>query len=71
MRYYHGSTVGGLTELEPRLPFGAQSQEARVYLTTSKQLALHYIWDARRLPLKMPMLKILDDGTLVFQEMFS
>ena len=71
MRYYHGSTVGGLTALEPRLPFGAQSQEPRVYLTTSKQLSLHYIWDTRRLPMKMPMLKICDDGTLVFQEMFS
>ena len=71
MKYYHGSTVGGLTELEPRLPFGGPSQEPRVYLTTSRQLALHYIWDVERLALKMPMLKILDDGTLIFQEMFS
>lgn len=71
MKYYHGSTVKDLTELEPRLPIGAHAQEPRVYLTTSKQLALHYIWDTQRLPIKMPMLDIRSDGTLVFQEMFS
>lgn len=71
MRYYHGSTMKGLTELHPHLPFGAHLQEPRVYLTTSRQLALHYIWDTQRLGMKMPMLDIRSDGTLVFQEMFS
>lgn len=71
MRYYHGSVIKGLTELRPQLPIGDHLQEPRVYLTTSRQLALHYIWDTERLGVKMPMLDIRDDGTLVFQEMFS
>lgn len=70
MRLYHGSTVKGLTQLQPRLPVGAHSPEPLVYLTTSKQLALHYIWDMERIGVKMPMLDIRKDGTLVFQEMF-
>lgn len=71
MRYYHGSTIKGLTELHPHLPVGAHSQQPHVYLTSSKQLALHYIWDTQRFGVKMPMLDIRADGTLVFQEMFS
>lgn len=71
MKYYHGSTIQGLTELHPHLPVGAHLQEPRVYLTTNRQLALHYIWDTKRFGVKMPMLDIRGDGTLVFQEMFS
>ena len=71
MKYYHGSTVKGLTELRPHLPFGAHLQEPLVYLTTNRQLALHYIWDTQRLGVRMPMLDIRNDGILVFQEMFS
>lgn len=71
MKYYHGSTRGGLTELLPQLPVDAHLREPRVYLTTSRQLALHYIWDTQRIGVKMPMLDIRGDGTLVFQEMFS
>ena len=44
MKFYHGSTIKGLTELRPHLPVGAHIQEPLVYLTSSKQLALHYIW---------------------------
>ncbi len=71
MMYYHGSTVKGLTELHPHLPVGAHSQQPHVYLTASRQLALHYIWDTQRFGVKMPMLDIQKDGTLIFQEMFS
>lgn len=71
MKYYHGSTTIGLKELQPRISVGARLQEPRVYLTTSRQLALHYIWDTQRLGMKMPMLDIRTDGTLVFQEVFS
>lgn len=71
MKYYHGSVTQGLTELQPRLPIGAHLQEPRVYLTSSRQLALHYIWDTNRFGVKMPMLDIREDGVLVFQEMFS
>ena len=70
MKFYHGSTSKGLTELRPHLPVGAHIQEPLVYLTSSKQLALHYIWDTERLGVKMPMVDIRKDGTLVFQEMF-
>ena len=71
MMYYHGSLVEGLTKLQPKLPVGAHAQKPLVYLTTSRQLALHYIWDTERLGVKMPMLDIRKDGTFVFQEMFS
>lgn len=71
MKFYHGSTIKGLTELQPHLPVGAHVQKPLVYLTSSKQLALHYIWDTERLGVKMPMIDIRDDGTIVFQEMFS
>ena len=70
MKFYHGSMIEGLTQLQPHLPVGAHSQNPLVYLTTSRQLALHYIWDTERLGVKMPMLDIRKDGTLVFQEMF-
>ena len=70
MKFYHGTTVKGLTELRPHQPASAHIQEPLVYLTTSKQLALHYIWDKDRLGIKMPMVDIREDGTLIFQEMF-
>ena len=70
MKFYHGSTIRGLTELRPHLPVSAHIQKPLVYLTTSRQLALHYIWDKERLGIKMPMVDIREDGVLVFQEMF-
>lgn len=71
MDFYHGSTVGGLTELIPFAKSSSNLKEAAVYLTTSKQLALHYILDGKNRPPKTPMLKIREDGVLVFQELFS
>ena len=71
MKYYHGSIVTGLTELIPQTAWYNNLPEPLVYLTTSRQLALHYIWDMGRIGVKMPMLDIRKDGTLVFQEMFS
>lgn len=71
MEYFHGSVKPGLTELKPQASPFSNRKEPLVYLTTSRQLALHYIWDERRLGVKMPMLDIRADGTLVFQEMFS
>jgi hypothetical protein len=71
MDFYHGTIVGGLTELKPfNAPYSNIDKEI-VYLTTSKQLAVHYIWDTKRCPVRNPMLDIRKDGTLVFQEMFS
>jgi hypothetical protein len=71
MDSYHGTAVGGLTELKPFNSQHSNLNESCVYLTSNKQLALHYIWDLSRCPNKSPMLDILKDGTLVFQEMFS
>lgn len=71
MDFYHGSTVGGLTELRPSTSWYSNLKEPTVYLTTSRQLAFHYIWDIERIGVKCPMLEIREDGTLVFQEMFS
>jgi len=71
MKFYHGSTVKGLTELRPDYAVNAYIKDPLVYLTTSRQLALHYIWDVKRLgKIKMPMIDIRSDGTIVFQEMF-
>ena len=71
MEYFHGSMIKGLTELKPNASPFSNLKEPLVYLTTSRQLALHYIWDMERIGVKMPMLDIRKDGTLVFQEMFS
>ena len=71
MEYFHGSTIEGLTELKPYTSNYSNLKRPLVYLTTSKQLALHYIWDEKRIGVKMPMLDIRKDGVLVFQEMFS
>lgn len=71
MDYYHGTAKGGLTQLLPFTSEGTNLKEPVVYLTTSRQLALHYIWDYERSPGKSPMLDIRKDGVLVFQEMYS
>ena len=71
MDFYHGTIVGGRTELCPFTSPDTNLKEACVYLTTNKQLALHYIMDAKERPPKSPMLDIRKDGVLVFQEMFS
>ena len=70
MDYYHGTVVGGLTQLLPFALSDTNLKEPVVYLTTSKQLALHYIWDYDRCPFKSPMLDIHKDGIYVFQEMY-
>ena len=67
MDYYHGTRIGGLTVLKPFASQGTNLKEPTVYLTTSKQLALHYIWDYERSPGKSPMLDIRKDGVLVLK----
>ena len=71
MDYYHGTTIEGLAQLKPFDTGTSNIKKPVVYLTTSRQLALHYIWDYRRCPFKMPMLDIRKDGVLIFQEMFG
>ena len=71
MDFYHGTVIGDLIELHPFTKTKNNLKEAYVYLTTSKQLALHYIMDEENRPPKWPMLDIRNDGVLVFQEMFS
>jgi hypothetical protein len=69
--FYHGSSVGGLTTLQPYSKPWSNLKEPLVYLTSSRQLAAHYIWNTAQYEIKSPMLDIRPDGTLVFQEMFS
>jgi hypothetical protein len=69
MEFYHGTTVGGITELQPFI--GDNLKDPCVYLTTNKQLALHYILDKKNRIGSCPMLDIRSDGVLVFQEMFN
>lgn len=69
MDFYHGTIVGGLTELRPFI--SANLKEPYVYLTISKQLATHYILDRKNRINSSPMLDIRKDGVMIFQEMFS
>ena len=70
MTYYHGSIAEGLAELRPfASPYAAQPGE-RVYLTARRQVALFYIWDFYKLPIRTPMIDIREDK-VVFQEMYS
>lgn len=71
MDFYHGTIVGGIKELTPYANPDSNLKEPLVYLTTSKQLALHYIMDRVNRIGSSPMLNIRQDGVLVFQEMFS
>ena len=71
MTFYHGSSVGGLKELLPFAKPWSNLKQPLVYMTSSKQLAAHYIWNTDKYAIKFPMLDIRPDGTLVFQEMFS
>ncbi len=71
MAFYHGSSVGGLVELQPFAKPWSNIKQPLVYMTSSKQLAAHYIWNTEKYQIKSPMLDIRPDGTLIFQEMFS
>jgi hypothetical protein len=71
MAFYHGSSVGGLVELRPFAKPWSNIKQPLVYMTSSKQLAAHYIWNTEKYPIKAPMLNIRPDGTPIFQEMFS
>ena len=68
--YYHGTQVGGLTELKPFASAGSNLKESVVYLSTKRQIALHYASNYRRLPFSSPMLNIQEDK-IIFQEMYS
>jgi hypothetical protein len=71
MTFYHGSSVAGLTELRPFAKPWSNLRWPLVYMTSSRQLAAHYIWDTDKYEIKSPSLDIRPDGTLVYQEMFS
>ena len=71
MTFYHGSSIGGLTELQPFVKPWSNLKEPLVYMTSSKQLAAHCIWSTEKYEIKSPMLDIRPDGTLVLQELNS
>jgi len=43
MNFYHGTQIGGLKELKPFNFPGSNLDIPAVYLTTKRQVALHYI----------------------------
>jgi hypothetical protein len=70
VEFYHGTSVAGLKELKPFAKEGSNLQEACVYLSTSRQVALFYIWNYEKDPVRRLMMDIKPDK-VVFQEMFS
>lgn len=70
MDFYHGSNIANLTELKPFDKEDSNLNEACVYLSTSRQVALFYIWDFKKDPVRRMMMDIRPDK-VVFQEMFS
>jgi len=69
MNFYHGTQVGGLTELKPFDSGGSNLKTPAVYLTIRKQVALHYISNYKSLPFASPMLNIREHD-VVYQEMY-
>jgi len=61
LEFYHGSAVGGLTELRPFANIDSNLPEPLVYLTTLKQLALHYITQCRMLDVRIYLPRRLRD----------
>jgi len=70
MDFYHGTQIGGLAELTPHALPGSNLEVPAVYLTTRKQVALHYISNYKKLPFSSPMLNIQED-VITYQEMYS
>lgn len=70
MDFYHGTNIANLTELKPFAKEGSNLQEACVYLSTTRQVALFYIWDFNKDPIRRMMMDIREDK-IVFQEMFG
>jgi hypothetical protein len=68
--FYHGTNIANLKELKPFAYEESNLKESCVYLTTSRQVALFYIWDFDKDPIRRMMMDIRDNG-VVFQEMFS
>ena len=50
MDFYHGTQIGGLTELRPIASPSSNLKEAAVYLSTRRQVALHYASNYKKLP---------------------
>lgn len=70
MLYYHGTYLPDLKELLPFAKDGSNLKEACVYLSTCRQVALFYIWNYKKDPIRRLMMDIRGD-VVVFQEMFS
>jgi len=69
MDFYHGTQIGELTELKPFGHSNSNLKVPAVYLTTRRQVALHYISNWRSLPFGSPMLDIRETD-IVFQELY-
>jgi hypothetical protein len=69
MDFYHGTQIGGLTELKPFDTGDSNLKVPAVYLTTRRQVALHYVSNYKSLPFRSPMLDIREN-IVVYQEMY-
>jgi len=70
MDYYHGTTIANLNELKPFASEKSNLSESCVYLSTSRQVALFYIWDYEKDPIRRMMMDVRENH-IIFQEMFS
>lgn len=70
MKYYHGTQIGGLKELIPFASPNSNLKEPCVYLSTNRQIALHYASDYKKLLFSSPMLNI-QENVIIYQEMYS
>jgi hypothetical protein len=55
MTFYHGSSVGGLTKLQPFVKPWSNLKQPLVYMTSSKQLAAYYIRPTEKYEIKSPL----------------
>lgn len=67
MKYYHGTTVGGLKILKPFASPFSNLKQACVYLSTNKQLSLVYIWNK---PFMWMTFELREDGLPIYNESF-
>lgn len=65
--FYHGTVVGGLTELRPFASPFSNLKTACVYLSSNKALASIYIWNK---PFKWMTFHIREDGMPIYTEAF-
>lgn len=71
MTLYHGSSVAGITQLEPRSKLHGSQNEKVVYLSGSIPYALVYIWDSQKTKYNGKYVTCaLKNGVVHYEELF-